>query len=735
MLMLRRCGSEMSRRPSGRARRRRHLCSGIALAALAIPSSIWTGAAAAQQAGSDVALDTVVVQGEAPRGDLPPAFAGGQVARGGNLGLLGTTDVFNAPFSLITYTSEVIRDRQAATAADALILDPSVRVTSPGGGMVDSYYIRGLPLNEGTAGEVAFAGVYGVAPSFRIFNDYVERIEVLKGPGALLYGMSPNGGVGGVINIVPKIAREDLTRLSTGYVSDGNVSGHADIARRYGEGREFGVRFSGGLGAGDTVFENQAERMQVGALALDYQGTRYRTWLYLLAQNENITAPVRPFQMASGVAVPTAPNGRNNVTQSWEWSQTDDRSVLWRNEYDLTDNWMVFANVGAANSGAERFFGLPTITNAAGDTRSAVQYYNLDVDRYTYDLGSRAKFDTGFVHHTVSLEGSYYDETQNRAFPASPGTVFSNIYNPIARAPIAYFPTAMLRLSDSTLSGISLADTLSVLDDRIQLTLGARLQNVQSNNYSTTTGARATSYDESAVSPMAGLVVRPLQNLTFYANYIEGLSKGDVAPVTAVNSGEVFAPYQSKQVEIGVKAEIGKLVTTLAVFQITKPGAELSSASLYSLSGEQRIRGIEWETFGEVMPGVRILGGVTLMQGMLTQTAVLANVGNTPIGVPSVQANISAEWDLPWVTGLTATGALIYTGKQYINTANTQWLPDWTRVDLGLRYVTTINQHRTTFRASVQNVADTAYWSGVASFGTFAVGAPRTVLLSMDVDF
>ncbi len=698
-------------------------------------SCLWAVPAAAQQAGSDVVLDTVVVQSDGVRADLPAAFPGGQVARGGNLGLLGTTDVFNAPFSLITYTSEAIRDRQAATAADALILDPSVRVTSPGGGMLDSYYIRGFPVNEGTAGEVAFAGVYGVAPSFRIFNDYVERIEVLKGPGALLYGMSPNGGVGGVINIVPKIAREDLTRLSTAYVSDGNVSGHADIARRYGENREFGVRFSGGLGAGDTVFDNQAERMQVGALALDYQGERYRSWLYLLAQNENITAPTRPFQVASGLAVPSAPNGRNNVTQSWEWSQSDDRSVLWRNEYDISDTLMVFANVGAANSGVERYFGLPTIINAAGDTRSSVQYYNLDVDRYTYDLGGRAKFDTGFVHHTVSLEGSYYDETQNRAYPTSPGSVLSNIYNPIARAPIAYTSAAMMRLSDSTLSGISLADTLAVLEDRIQLTLGVRLQNVESNNYSTTTGARTTSYDESAVSPMAGLVVRPLQNVSFYANYIEGLSKGDVAPVTATNSGEVFAPYQSKQTEIGVKWEAGKLVTTLAVFQITKPGAELSSAGLYSVSGQQRVRGIEWETFGEVMPGVRILGGVTLMQGMLTQTATVANVGNTPIGVPSVQANIGAEWDLPWIKGLTANGALIYSGKQYINTANTQWLPEWTRVDLGLRYVTTINDRRTTFRASVQNVADTAYWAGVASFGTFSLGAPRTFLVSMDVDF
>ncbi len=691
--------------------------------------------ALAQQAGGDVVLDTVTVQADGPRSALPPPFPGGQVAQSAQLGLLGNTDLFSTPFSLISYTSEAIRDRQAVTAADALILDPSVRVTSPPGGLLDSYYIRGFPINEGTAGEIAFAGVYGVAPSFRIFNDYVERIEVLKGPGALLYGMSPNGGVGGVINIVPKVAEGDLTRLSTGYASDASGNLHADVSRRYGEGQEFGVRFSGGLAAGDTALENQSDRFKVGALALDYQGERYRAWLNVLAQNENITAPSRPYFMASGVAVPPAPDGSTNVTQPWEWSRSQDTSVLLRNEYDLTDNIMIFANAGGGNSQVERFFGLPTILNPIGTTSSAIQYYDLDVNRYTLEGGVRAKFQTGFVNHTLTVQGSYYNETQDRAFPKSPGSVLSNLYAPVTRPQLYYVPTTPTPLSDSTLSGVSVADTLGVLEDRIQVTLGARLQKVESNNYSATTGARTNPYDETAVSPMAGIVVKPLANVSFYANYIEGLSRGDQAPATAANAGQIFAPYQARQAEIGVKAEFGKLVTTLALFQISKPSAELSPTLVYSVSGEQRVRGIELEVFGEVTPGVRVLGGVTLMDGEIVQSVTAASLGNTPIGVPGVQANIGGEWDLPWIKGLTATGALIYTGKQYVNLANTQWLPDWTRVDLGLRYVTTIADHPTTFRASVQNVADTSYWSGVASFGTFSLGAPRTFLVSMDVDF
>lgn len=123
-----------------------------------------------------------------------------------------------------------------------------------------------------------------------------------------------------------------------------------------------------------------------------------------------------------------------------------------------------------------------------------------------------------------------------------------------------------------------------------------------------------------------------------------------------------------------------------------------------------------------------------MLDGKLTKTAVAANRGNDPIGVPSTQFNLGAEWDVPWLKGLTLTGTLVYTGKQYIDAANIQSLPDWARLDIGARYATEIAGRKTTFRASVQNVTAEKYWSSVASFGTFYLGAPRTFRLSMAVD-
>jgi iron complex outermembrane receptor protein len=332
----------------------------------------------------------------------------------------------------------------------------------------------------------------------------------------------------------------------------------------------------------------------------------------------------------------------------------------------------------------------------------------------------------------VTFQASYYHEDTDRALTV--GRAFaSNIYAPAITAPQFATRAPRIRLSDSDLGSLALADTLSVLDERIALTLGVRRQSVESRNYSTTTGAVTSSYDESATTPLVGLVLRPHQNVALYANYVEGLSRGDIAPSTASNAGETFAPYRTKQYEAGVKLQYAGFGATLAGFQITKPSGELNG-NLFVIGGEQRVRGLEFNVYGEVISGLRILGGLALLDGKLSKTAVVANRGNDPIGVPPVQLNLGAEWDVPWLRGLTLTSALVYTGKQYIDAGNTQSLPDWARVDVGARYATEIAGRKTTFRASVQNVTAEKYWSSVASFGTFYLGSPRTYRLSMSVD-
>jgi iron complex outermembrane receptor protein len=486
------------------------------------------------------------------------------------------------------------------TVADALERDPSVRSTGQTGGIVDSFFIRGFPVGEGNLGELAFDGVYGVAPNYRVFTEYAERVEVLKGPGALMYGISPNSGVGGVINIVPKRAlAEDLTRFTASYSSDSQAGGHLDISRRFGEDKQWGVRFNGSLAQGDTAIDNQQRALDIGAIALDYKGERLRLNLDFISQKEKWDAASRPFTVAPGIDVPSAANGRTNLPQDWGWSSTREQSALLGGEYDLNDSLTVFAHAGGGEADVKRMSDqVPRILNAAGDTSNIPGYYKFNVDRSTADVGLRSLFETGPVNHTVTVMATRYQDEMSRGI--NNGTaILSNIYHPVDVPKQHINAPKVLRISESELTGLAVTDTLAVLDDRLQLTLGVRRQDIESRNYNAA-GAVSSRYDDSATTPVVGVVVKPWENVSLYYNYVEGLSKGDIAPATAANAGEAFAPYTSKQHELGVKFERDSFMTTLALFQIEKPSGELGAGNQFSVQAEQRNRGVELSMFGEV---------------------------------------------------------------------------------------------------------------------------------------
>lgn len=694
----------------------------------------------APKTGAAAVLPTIAIEGRkadtvAALSALPDPYAGGQVARGGRLGMLGNRDFMDTPLSTTSFTATRIEDQQAVTMAEVVNSDPSVRVTGHAGGILDAFFIRGFPVNEGNVGEIAFDGVYGVAPSFRVLTEYAERIEVIKGATALLYGMAPNSAVGGGINIVPKRAADtDLNRITFDYAQDTQFGSRVDVSRRYGENREFGIRFNGSYHAGDTQADNQSREAYVGALAADYHTERFRGSVDLINQVEDLNAPSRPLFLTTGLATPDAPDNRRNITQAWEWSEISDKAGLLKGELDLNDRLTLFANFGGGQTRVDRLFGAPTILNAAGDTSVTPARWAQETDRIVADTGLRGQFDTGSLSHTATAQATRYRDEISRGSVTAGQAVLSNIYNPVARAAQSVAePASLPKVSQTDLAGLALADTVAMLDERVQLTLGIRHQNVESKNYATT-GAVTSRYDDSANTPMAGLVVKPWEHVSLYTSYIEGLSKGDVAPSTATNAGEAMAPYVSKQYELGVKLDFGRVAATAALFQLAKPSGQLVN-NVYSADGEQRNRGLELNAFGEMMPGLRLLGGVTLVDAELTSTNSATTLGNRPIGVPEVQANLGLEWDAPFLQGLTLAGNAIYTGSQYVNTLNTQSIPAWMRYDLGLRYATTIVQTPATFRLTVRNILDTDYWSGISSFGGLGQGEPRTVLLSTSFDF
>ena len=317
-----------------------------------------------------------------------------------------------------------------------------------------------------------------------------------------------------------------------------------------------------------------------------------------------------------------------------------------RAEYDVTDNVTFFADVGGGRTQVARVFGTPTITSYSGNTTNTPAYFTFLINRQTYDAGVRATFETMGIKHLLVMQALGYHDDISRG-STSGRAMSSNIYAPVnfpGQAIAA--PTFMPKISSTDLTGFALSDTLSAFDDRIQLMLGIRQQRIATIDFSPMTGLPTSSSDMSAQPPMVGLVVKPWQNVSLYANYVQGLSKGETAPQAAINAGQVLPPYIATQFEAGIKADFGQIGATLAAFQIERQFGQLVN-NVFGVGGQQRNQGLELNVFGEVIPTVRVLAGLTLLNATVTQTSTAFALGNRPIGVPVVSGTLTTEWDTP----------------------------------------------------------------------------------------
>lgn len=280
-----------------------------------------------------------------------------------------------------------------------------------------------------------------------------------------------------------------------------------------------------------------------------------------------------------------------------------------------------------------------------------------------------------------------------------------------------------------------LEDTLSIIDNRVQLTLGVRFQQIDVTNFDTTTGATASTYNKSGVTPLVALVAKPWEQVSVYGNYSQALQQGPTAPLTAANANEVFSPFVAKQYEVGVKVDLGRFTTTLAAYQITQPsGITDPVTNVFGVEGEQRHRGLELSVFGELTEAVRLLGGLSYIDAELTKTQGGVDQGNKAT-LPPFQLALYGEWDLPFLRALTLTSRITHASSQYLDLANTQEIQGWTQLDVGACYVFMRgNGKPITIRFNVDNLFDAKSWYG-STFGSLIARDPRTVLIQATFDF
>lgn len=714
---------------------------GFWLASVAIAACLVAAPAFAQEVTQE---DDIVVVGRASQVDLTESYAGGQVARGGRAGLLGNLDMMDAPFAGTAYTEELIHDQQARSVGDVLQNDPVVRVAKGFGNFQELYIIRGFPV---FSDDMTYNGVYGILPRQYVAAELLERVEVFRGANSFLNGAAPGGsGVGGAFNLVPKRAPDDpLNRFTFGAESGGQLYGALDIARRF-NGGDFGVRFNAVRRDGETSIENQDRELSVLSFGADYRGNAFRFAADVGYQDHYIDAP-RP-QVTPFGAAPSAPDSDINYAQPWTYTDEQQLFGAVRAEWDISNSITAWAAAGARHGEEANVLANPS-TDANGVT-SAYRFDNTREDSVvSADVGVRGDFRTGAIRHRLIVSGSAIQSDSRNAYAFSDFAGFAgSLNNPFAVAPPAatFFTGGVLSDPRTTEevdnASLAIADMISVLDDRLTFTIGARQQWIETNSYDYNTGARIGGYEDDAVTPSFAVVYRPSEAISVYANYSESLQPGAIAPATSggapvLNAGAVLEPFRGEQYEVGVKYDGGDFGATLSAFQLSRPNS-IVEAQVFQAGGEQEARGIELSAFGEPVEGFRVIGGLTLLDAELSSTQGGVNQGNSPIGIPELQANVNVEWDASFLPGLTLDARVQYTDNQYINEANTASIPSWTRLDIGARYTVDVAGRPVSLRARIENVTDESYWASAGGYpgaNYLVQGGPRTVVVSASLDF
>ncbi|WP_370691619.1 TonB-dependent receptor [Herminiimonas sp.] len=722
---------------------------------------LTSGAAFAQTADptktTELAEIVVTSSADASAEGLSKPYAGGQVARGGRAGILGTQDNMDTPFSITSYTNEFIQNQQARSVGDVLQSDPSVRVARGFGNFQESYFIRGFIVNSD---DIAYNGLYGLLPRQYISSELFERVEVLKGASGFLTGATPSGGgVGGNINLLPKRApNEPLTRVSIGTASGSQFYASGDIARRFGPNQETGIRINAAHRSGGTAVDREHVELNVVSVGLDWHSRDVRLSADIGHQEHSLNESRPNVTPAAGLtSIPAPANNKTNFAQPWTYSDERETFGSFRGEYDINAKTTAWFAAGAKESYEANSLAGVNLSNSTTGAGTASRFDNTREDSVkTAEFGLRSKVTTGSVGHELVAAFSYFDFEKKNAYATGAASA-TNIYNPIsfARPALSSFGNDLANPAlngTTTLKSLAIGDTMSFYEDKVRLTLGVRHQNLESTSISYRTvnglgvvtgpGGVTSGYEKSRNSPVLGLVIKPSENISVYANYIESLAQGDTAPttsggVTISNPGTQFAPYVSKQKEIGLKYDAGRFGANIAAFSTEKPRSAVIG-NVFTAEGKDRHQGVELSVYGEATKGLKLLGGVTFLDAKQLATGNANLDGKRVIGTPSSQASLGAEWDVPGLQGLTLDARTTATGAVYANAANTQKVSGWARLDVGARYLTEVQGRLLTLRARVDNVTDRDYWSSVGGYpgsGYMVLSNPRTFTLTASIDF
>lgn len=551
-----------------------------------------------------------------------------------------------------------------------------------------------------------------------------ERVEVLKGPAAVLYG---RGSTGGIVNRVSKKPQKGLESSVSAQV--GSFDSRRLAADLNGEaGEQVQVRLNLAQEDKDSFRNGVTSKRTLLAPSVNWEISDKLNWLVQYERNEHDRTPDR--------GIPGV-NGRPaDVPKEYVYSDTrrdfiDDvaQSTRSRLTWDINDQWQLRQQLGYTSLDSQ--FDNTYVTSVKGDqvTRSRWQQ-DLKANSLISNTEAEGQLQTGPVEHRllVGFEQNWQERTP-KLYQNATAIPAGNLYDP---GSLPTYDGAMKLSSDANHKvrgyGLYLQDQLSLGDWHL-------LAGLRRDDFTVTSRRNDLNKEETvsvtSLSPRLGLVWNPIEEHAFYASYSKTFTPvgGELIGITPGDKNNNLDPQHTRLYEGGVKSDWldGRLATTLSLYRLemyNKRSKDPLDPTKVILTGLQRTEGIELSARAQLTDEVYLRGGIAIQDA--EQVKADADLqGKRPMNVSRQNGELFTGYQSGkqgWFgeTGVTAVG------DRFADNANTTTLPGYARFDARAGY----RWQQWETQLSVENLTDHDYFVSATSASQIMPGTPRQLHLS-----
>jgi len=622
----------------------------------------------------------------------------------------------DTPYAINVTSQELMENLQATSTDQIYNINPVMQVNWNQAQNNNGYvFLRGFQ-----ASTAAFDGIRREGGMFthNLNPEEFERLETLTGLSGFLYGA---GSIGGMRNYVSKRP----TSTDEHSITVGNAGGegyyvHTDLSGPIDDEGKFGYRLNVMKQDGDTNVDHQSLERSLVNLALDWHVSDTFLLQTTVSYSEYRLDGRQPYwYVASGASRPSASSIDANKLWAQKWAYQE--SEVTRYSTNATWNISDHINLRAAymNEKITREGLTSSNTIQMNNTYDQETYnYNAKQDMYGYGAYTFIDFafDTGSIKHLMTTGvqlSDVYRNAQNIDVTNSQLTLNGLNFN----SPLYVSAPIVAPITSTTKDQYHTTSTNFTLGDSIEFT----------PQWSLLVGAshveleyKDNDYKKSALTPSVSLVYKPIETLSLYVSYMEGLETGGIAEDTyggyaVVNARAVMEPLMSEQIEIGAKWTLGDMLLTAALFQIDK-GLEYydltdETKPRYVQDGRQVHKGVETTFTGKLTERLTLLGGFTYLDAKVKDNKENPLLeGKRPIDVAEEFAKLYVEYAPFTDPNIVLNAGINYTGSFYGDNLNTDRMPSYTLLNTGVRYTTKFNTNPLILRLTVNNLTDKEYW-------------------------